>query len=68
MTRANTEQQKHTPWFAKAGAACSIAPISRAVGPIALALKGADTPFSYRHKEPIPKVSQTRSLKPSTRP
>ena len=24
MTRANTEQIKHTPWFAKAGAACSI--------------------------------------------
>ncbi len=40
MTRANTEQQKHTPWFAKAGAACSIVPISRAVGPNALALKG----------------------------
>ena len=40
MTRANTEQQKHTPWFAKAGAACSIVPISRAVGPSAFALKG----------------------------
>ena len=40
MTRANTEQQKHTPWFAKAGAACSIVPISRAVGPNAFALKG----------------------------
>ena len=26
MTRANTEQLKHTPWFAKAGAACSIVP------------------------------------------
>jgi len=22
MTRANAEQLKHTPWFAKAGAAC----------------------------------------------
>ena len=32
MTRANTEQLKHTPWFAKAGAACSIVPISRFVG------------------------------------
>ncbi len=40
MTRANIEQQKHTPWFAKAGAACSIVPISRAVGPNAFALKG----------------------------
>ncbi len=40
MTRANTEQQKHTPWFAKAGAACSIVPISRTVGPNAFALKG----------------------------
>ncbi len=40
MTRANAEQQKHTPWFAKAGAACSIVPISRAVGPNAFALKG----------------------------
>ena len=28
MTRANTEQQKYTPWFAKAGAACSIVPIA----------------------------------------
>ncbi len=28
MTRAN-ETDKHTPWFAKAGAACGIIPISR---------------------------------------
>ena len=40
MTRANTEQIKHTPWFAKAGAACSIVPISRFVGPSIFALKG----------------------------
>jgi type IV secretion system protein VirB4 len=40
MTRANTEQIKHTPWFAKAGAACSIVPISRFVGPNVFALKG----------------------------
>jgi type IV secretion system protein VirB4 len=40
MTRANTEQIKHTPWFAKAGAACSIIPISRFVGPNVFALKG----------------------------
>jgi type IV secretion system protein VirB4 len=40
MTRANTEQLKHTPWFAKAGAACSIVPISRFVGPNVFALKG----------------------------
>lgn len=40
MTRANTEQQEHTPWFAKAGAACSIVPISRFVGPSIFALKG----------------------------
>ena len=40
MTRANTEQIKHTPWFAKAGAACSIVPISRFVGPNIFALKG----------------------------
>ncbi len=40
MTRANTEQIKHTPWFAKAGAACSIVPISRFVGPDIFALKG----------------------------
>ena len=31
MTCANTEQIKHIPWFAKAGAACSIVPISRFV-------------------------------------
>ncbi len=40
MTRANTEQTKHTPWFAKAGAACSIVPISHFVGPNIFALKG----------------------------
>jgi type IV secretion system protein VirB4 len=40
MTRANTEQSKHTPWFAKAGAACSIVPIARFVGPEIFALKG----------------------------
>ena len=40
MTRANAEQQKLTPWFAKAGAACSIVPISRFVGPSTFALKG----------------------------
>ena len=40
MTRANTEQIKHTPWFAKAGAACSIVPISRFVGTNIFALKG----------------------------
>ena len=40
MTRANIEQQKHTPWFAKAGAACSIVPLSRFVGPSIFALKG----------------------------
>ena len=39
MTRANIEQIKHTPWFAKAGAACSIVPISRFVGPNIFALK-----------------------------
>ena len=40
MTRANTEQLKHTPWFAKAGAACSIVPIARFVSPSIFALKG----------------------------
>ncbi|MGO4212651.1 type VI secretion protein, partial [Terriglobus sp. YAF25] len=40
MTRANTEQHKHTPWFTKAGAACSIVPISRFIGPNVFALKG----------------------------
>ena len=40
MTRVNTEQLKHTPWFAKAGAACSIVPIARFVGPEFFALKG----------------------------
>jgi type IV secretion system protein VirB4 len=40
MTRASTEQKKHTPWFAQAGTACSIVPIARAVGPHAFALKG----------------------------
>ena len=40
MTLANTEQLKLTPWFANAGAACSIVPISRVVGPNIFALKG----------------------------
>jgi type IV secretion system protein VirB4 len=47
MTPAKTEQQKHNPWFAKAGAACSIVPISRFVGPNVFALKGGGySPFS----------------------
>jgi len=40
MTRANTEQLKHTPWFAKAGAASSIVPVARFVGHSVFALKG----------------------------
>ena len=40
MTRVNTKQLKHTPWFAKAGAACSIVPIARFVRPAIFALKG----------------------------
>ena len=40
MTRANAEQMKYTPWFAKAGAACSIIPISRFVNDRIFALKG----------------------------
>jgi type IV secretion system protein VirB4 len=40
MTRENTEQLKYTPWFAKAGAACSIVPISRFVNDRIFALKG----------------------------
>jgi type IV secretion system protein VirB4 len=40
MTRANSEQLKHAPWFAKAGAACSIVPIAHFIGPNVFALKG----------------------------
>jgi type IV secretion system protein VirB4 len=40
MTRVNTEQAKYTPWFAKAGAACSIVPIARFVNDQIFALKG----------------------------
>jgi type IV secretion system protein VirB4 len=40
MTRVNTEQRKSVPWFAKAGAACSIVPIARFVSPNIFALKG----------------------------
>jgi len=39
MTRANTEQAKFVPWFAKAGAACSIVPIARFVNQHIFALK-----------------------------
>jgi type IV secretion system protein VirB4 len=48
MTRANSERLKHTPWFAKAGAACSIVPISRFVGPNTFALKGGG--YMYRQE------------------
>ncbi len=40
MTRANTEQAKYVPWFAKAGAACSIVPIARFVNDHLFAMKG----------------------------
>ena len=40
MTLANTEQLKHVPWFAKAGAACSIVPVARFVNDHIFALKG----------------------------
>lgn len=40
MTRANSSQAKFVPWFAKAGAACSIVPIARFVSPSIFALKG----------------------------
>jgi type IV secretion system protein VirB4 len=40
MTRVNTEQLKYTPWFAKAGAACSIVPIARFVNDRIFTLKG----------------------------
>ena len=40
MTRANAEQIQSVPWFAKAGAACSIVPIARFVSDHLFALKG----------------------------
>ena len=40
MTRVKTEQRKLVPWFAKAGAACSIVPIARFVSEQIFALKG----------------------------
>src|SRR5579875_2822896 len=41
MTRANKKSQaKYVPWFAKAGAACSIVPIARFVNKHIFALKG----------------------------
>ncbi len=40
MTRAKTEQAKFVPWFAKAGAACSVVPIARFVNEHIFALKG----------------------------
>jgi type IV secretion system protein VirB4 len=39
MTPANAEQSKFVPWFAKAGAACSIVPITRFVSDNFFALK-----------------------------
>ena len=40
MIRANKEQTKFVPWFAKAGAACSIVPMARFIGPNVFTLKG----------------------------
>ena len=40
MTRAKSSQAKFVPWFAKAGAACSIVPIARFVNEHIFALKG----------------------------
>ena len=40
MIHASTEQTKYVPWFAKAGAACSIIPIARFVNDHIFALKG----------------------------
>lgn len=40
MTRANTKHAKFVPWFAKAGAACSIVPLARFVNDHIFALKG----------------------------
>lgn len=40
MTRAKTEQLQSVPWFAKAGAACSIVPLSRFISDHIFALKG----------------------------
>ncbi len=40
MTHANAEQSKFVPWFAKAGAACSIVPVARFVSDNFFALKG----------------------------
>ncbi|MGB7355330.1 MAG: type VI secretion protein, partial [Acidobacteriaceae bacterium] len=48
MTRANTEHAKFVPWFAKAGAACSIVPISRFIGPNIFALKGGGCGCLFR--------------------
>ncbi len=45
----NIEQLKHTPWFAKAGAACSIVPIARFVGPNIFALKGGGYGCLFAH-------------------
>jgi type IV secretion system protein VirB4 len=45
MIRANTEYERYTPWFAKAGAACSIIPISRFVNERIFALKGGGYPL-----------------------
>ena len=46
MTRANSEQLKNVPWFAKAGAACSIVPIARFVSENIFALKGGGYLFT----------------------
>jgi type IV secretion system protein VirB4 len=39
MTRVNSEQSRLLPWYAKAGAASSIIPLSRWVSPTIFALK-----------------------------
>ncbi len=48
MTHASTEQAKYVPWFAKAGAACSIVPMGRFVSDHIFALKGVAIRKSHR--------------------
>jgi type IV secretion system protein VirB4 len=48
MTPVNAEQIRHTPWFAKAGAACSIVPIARFVSPTIMAASSPSRALTKR--------------------
>ena len=63
MTRVNPEQSRLMPWYAKAGAASSIVPLSRWVAPNVFALRPAATASSPRSPAWMRRACPTRRSK-----